>query len=67
MALIVSYVLLPVAAWVSLAPVIRAGNALTLGRVNLVIGIAILALFLTLAGIFVIDQLPCWLGEPNCD
>ena len=66
-ALIAAFLLLPVAAWISLAPVVRAGNALTLGRVNLMTSIAILSLFLILTGTFVIDQLPCWLGRPNCD
>lgn len=43
------------------------GGAVGAGAMNLFIACAIAAFLLTLAGGIIADQLPCWMGQPNCD
>ena len=62
--------LLPFASLICLLPVVGKGG--THGTIatnipNLLLAIAILLLFLSIFGAFVIDQFPCWVGVPNCD
>lgn len=62
--------LLPVAFVVTLVPVVRAaraGKSLTARPINLLSRVAFLALIAMLWGGIVIDQLPCFMGVPNCD
>jgi hypothetical protein len=59
--------LLPVAAIITLRPVVRglrAGAGVTANPVNLLLGAAIF-IFITI--VFIVDQYPCWIGVPNCD
>ncbi len=44
----------------------RLGSVISLGAI-LLLTIPILLLFLSIVGAFVVDQLPCWAGVPNCD
>ncbi len=70
MAILASFLLLPVGSFVALTPAVRGfriGNRLQTYPLNLSVGIAIMGCFLLLLGGFVIDQLPCWQGVPNCD
>ena len=62
--------LLPVASIIALAPVlrsVRAGAGFGANPVNLSLGIVIMFLFVRIVGGIFIDQLPCFLGVPNCD
>ncbi len=52
---------------VSLVRIRAAGNSLGGGALNLFIACAIAAFLATLAVGIVADQLPCWMGQPNCD
>lgn len=69
-ALFVFLWLLPAAFVVVLAPLVRtvrAGRSVTANPVNLLLRVTLLILIAVLwAGVFV-DQLPCFLGVPNCD
>jgi hypothetical protein len=68
--LLASFLLLPVASLVTLAPVVRgvrAGQKLCASPLNVSMGVLMLAVFLGILGAVFIDQLPCFLGEPNCD
>ena len=65
-----SLLLLPVAAVITLRPVVRglrAGNSITANSANLLLGAAIFVFLTTIVGIFIVDQYPCWIGVPNCD
>ncbi len=62
--------LLPTAFIVLLAPLVRtvrAGNSLLATPVSLVFRVAFMALLAMMWGGILIDQLPCFLGVPNCD
>ena len=62
--------LLPTAFFVILMPIVRnvrAGNSLMAHPINLLLRVACLALIAMLWGDLLIDQLPCFLGVPNCD
>jgi hypothetical protein len=62
--------LLPVALVVSLLPVVRnlrQGGRFTAYPENLVLAGIILVVLLIIVGAIVVDQYPCWIGEPNCD
>lgn len=62
--------LLPMAFIVILAPIartLRAGNIVMARPITLLFRIAFLALIAMMWGGLLIDQLPCFLGVPNCD
>ena len=62
--------LFPMAFVVILEPLvrnIRAGNSLMANPVNLLLRVAFLALIAVMWAGLLIDQLPCFLGVPNCD
>ena len=62
--------LLPMAFLVILVPMVRtvrAGNSIMANPVNLLFRVAFLALIAMLWGSLLIDQLPCFIGVPNCD
>lgn len=62
--------LLPMAFIVILMPTartVRAGNGITANPFNLLFRVAFLTLIATVWGWGVIDQLPCFMGVPNCD
>ncbi len=62
--------LLPTAFIVILAPLartVRAGNSLLANPIALLVRVAFLALIAMMWGGVLIDQLPCFLGVPNCD
>lgn len=62
--------LLPTAFIVILAPIartIRAGNSILARPISLLFRVAFLVLIAWMWGFAVIDQLPCFLGVPNCD
>ena|SRR5688572_24988611 len=67
---IIAMLLLPVAFIVNLVPIARnrrAGNSLMAVRINLVLAFAILVLIAVTWGALFVDQLPCFMGVPNCD
>ena len=62
--------LLPTAFIVILMPMVRAvraGNSVLATPVNLLLRVAFLTLIAAIWGWGFIDQLPCFLGVPNCD
>jgi hypothetical protein len=62
--------LLPTAFIVIIMPIVRtvrAGNSLLANPITLLFRVAFLALIATIWGWGFIDQLPCFLGVPNCD
>ena len=62
--------LLPVAFIVILMPLVRnlrAGLSLMANPINLLLSVASLALIAMLWGGLLIDQMPCFMGAPNCD
>ena len=62
--------LLPTAFIVILMPIVRtvrAGNSIMGSPVALLLRVAFLALIATIWGWGFVDQLPCFLGVPNCD
>lgn len=62
--------LLPTVFIVILIPMVRtvrAGNSIMANPISLVFKVAFLALIITIWGWGFIDQLPCFLGVPNCD
>lgn len=68
--LIGGLMLLPLAAIITLRPVVRgmrAGAGVSANPVNLLLGAAILIFITTITIIFIVDQYPCWIGVPNCD
>ena len=46
---------------------VRAGNSIIGNPITLFIKVAFLAIFAMMWGGILIDQLPCFLGVPNCD
>ena len=62
--------LLPTAFLVILMPIVRnvrAGNNLMAHPIDLLLRVAFLAITAMMWGGIVVDQLPCFLGVPNCD
>jgi len=62
--------LLSMAFIVILVPIVRtvrAGNNIIANPINLLLRVAFLALIAMMWGGILIDQLPCFLGVPNCD
>lgn len=62
--------LLPMAFIVILVPIVRtvrAGNSILANPINLLFRVAFLVLTAIMWGGLLIDQLPCFLGVPNCD
>jgi len=62
--------LLPTAFLIILVPIVRtlrAGNSIMASPINLLFRVAFLALIAITWGSLFIDQLPCFLGVPNCD
>ena len=62
--------LLPVVFFLTVMPImrnIRAGNSLIASPVNLLIRVVILVFIAWMWGGILIDQMPCFLGVPNCD
>ena len=62
--------LLPMAFIVTLMPIVRtvrAGNGILASPMNLLFRVAFLALVASMWGGLLLDQLPCFLGVPNCD
>ena len=59
--------LLPMAFIVVLVPIVRAGKSGVANPINLLFRIAFLALIAMMWGGIIIDQLPCFMGAPNCD
>jgi len=62
--------LLPTAFLVILVPIVRnarAGNSIMANPTNLLLRVAFLTLSAITWGSLLIDQLPCFLGVPNCD
>ena len=62
--------LLPVAFIFILMPVVRnlrAGHGLMADPVNLLLRVALLALVALMWAGLLIDQMPCFMGVPNCD
>lgn len=62
--------LLPLVFIVILAPVVRNGRAgisIMANPLNLLLRVVFLALIATMWGGILLDQLPCFLGVPNCD
>ena len=45
----------------------QAGMSLSENRLNIIISIIIVFIFLMLASAIIIDQYPGWMGVPNCD
>ena len=63
-------VLLPMAFIVILLPImrtVRVGNSLLTNPFTLLLRVAFLVLIATVWAWALIDQLPCFLGVPNCD
>jgi len=55
---------------VILAPIVRtalSGNNIMASPINLLFRVALLAFIAMVWGGILIDQLPCFLGVPNCD
>ena len=62
--------LLPMAFIVILVPVVRtvrAGNSVMANPINLLLRVAFLASIAMVWGGILIDQVPCFIGVPNCD
>lgn len=62
--------LLPTAFIVILMPIVRTtrdGNSLLANPITLLFRVALLTLIATIWGWGFVDQLPCFLGVPNCD
>lgn len=62
--------LLPMVFIVILAPIaqsIRAGNNILRNPVSLLLRAAFLSVIAWVWGVAIIDQLPCFIGVPNCD
>ena len=55
---------------VSLMPIVRnvrAGKSIMVNPINLLLAVAILLYTTFLLGSAIIDQIPCFMGVPNCD
>ena len=62
--------LLPTAFIVILGPIVRnvrAGNSIMANHINLLLRAAFLALIAMAWGGLLADQIPCFMGVPNCD
>ena len=62
--------LLPMVFIAILLPIVRAvraGDSVMANPINLLLRIAFLALIAMMWGAIVIDQIPCFMGVPNCD
>jgi hypothetical protein len=62
--------LLPMAFIIILAPIVRtvrAGNSPVANPINLLFKVAILVFIAWFWGSLFVDQLPCFIGAPNCD
>jgi ABC-type amino acid transport system permease subunit len=62
--------LLPVAFILILMPIVRnvrAGNRIMVNPISLLLRVAFLILIAWLWGGIILDQMPCFLGVPNCD
>jgi hypothetical protein len=62
--------LLPMVFIVILAPIVqsvRAGNNILTNPVTLLFRVAFLFVIASMWGVVIIDQLPCFIGVPNCD
>ena len=62
--------LLPVAFIVILVPLVRtvrAGETFLTNPINLLLRVALLTLIAMMWGDLLIDQIPCFMGVPNCD
>lgn len=46
---------------------VRAGNNILMNPVTLLLRVAVLVAVAWLWGVAIIDQLPCFIGVPNCD
>ena len=61
---------LPMTLVVILMPMVRnlrAGHSLMANPINLLLRVALLALIAMMWGGLLIDQMPCFMGVPNCD
>lgn len=68
--ILLSMLLVPVGMVVSFVPVIasvRSGKGVLSHPFNLALGIILLVFALSVWGSLIVDQIPCWMGEPNCD
>ncbi|MBC8031204.1 MAG: hypothetical protein H7Z16_13900 [Pyrinomonadaceae bacterium] len=66
----VAMLLLPVAFIVNLVPIVRnlrAGNSITATPINLSLAAALLLFVAVTWGWALVDQIPCFMGVPNCD
>lgn len=59
--------LVPVAFIVLVRPVVRADSGVTFLSVNTLVRLAFAILLVFFWGSLVADQMPCFLGVPNCD
>ena len=62
--------LLPMAFIVILVPIVRsvrAGNSIMANPLNLLFRVTFLVLIAVMWGGILIDQMPCFIGVPNCD
>ena len=62
--------LLPMAFILILVPIVRkvrAGQSVMANSINLLLRVTFLALIAMMWGGLLIDQMPCFLGVPNCD
>lgn len=67
---LVSTLLVLIGTAVNLFPItraMRAGGKLTSHPVNLILAVAMGIILLAIIVGIVVDQLPCWMGVPNCD
>jgi hypothetical protein len=67
---VIAMLLLPVAFIVNLVPIVRnvrAGNSLVAIPINVLLAVAILVLIAMTWGALLVDQIPCFMGVPNCD
>ena len=67
---VIAMLLLPVAFIVNLVPIVRnvrAGNRLVAIPINLLLAVALLVLIVVTWGALLVDQIPCFMGVPNCD
>lgn len=62
--------LLPIVFIVIFAPIlqsVRAGHSILTNPDTLLVRVAFLVLIASMWGVVIIDQLPCFIGIPNCD
>jgi len=66
----IAILLLPVAFIVNLVPIVRnagAGNSIIANPSNLLLAVALLVFLAMTWGWALVDQIPCFMGVPNCD